>query len=221
MTDEQALALRAKMLGATLRMARLSAGRGLRETANYINATPGALASYETGRKSISLPELELLAYHLDVPLRRFWPEPAVEETPTVNPGALIPLRQRMLAAQLRSHRMEAHMSIRQLADATHIKPSRISAYEQGGRPIPLPHLETLVAALGRSIEEYVDKQGPFGEWDSSLRALEALRQLPSDMREFVTQPANRSYLGLAKQLSELSVDKLRTVAQGLLDITL
>ncbi|MEW6567498.1 MAG: helix-turn-helix transcriptional regulator [Chloroflexota bacterium] len=222
MTDEQALALRAKMLGATLRMARLSAGRSLREAAACIGVSPSTLNSYETGSKSISLPELELLAFHLDVPLRRFWPQASLsQEGPSIHPTALIPLRQRMVAALLRSHRLEARLSIKQLAEAAHVRPGRLSAYEQGDHPVPLPHLEALASALGRSIEEYVDKQGPFGEWDASLRTMEALRQLPFDLREFVVQPANRTYLRLAKQLSELPVDKLRTVAQGLLDITL
>lgn len=222
MTDEQALALRAKMLGATLRMARLSAGRSLREVAAFLGVSPSTLTSYETGRKSISLPELELLAFHLDVPLRRFRPQAAsAPETPALNPAVLLPLRHRMIAALLRSHRLEAGLSVKQLAEAAHLRPGRISAYERSDRPVPLPHLEALAAALGRSAEEYVDRQGPIGEWDSSLRALEALQQLPSDLREFFMDPANRTYLRLAKQLSDLSVDKLRLVAQGLLDITL
>ncbi len=222
MTDEQALALRAKMLGATLRMARLSAGRSLREVAAFLGVSPSTLTSYETGRKSISLPELELLAFHLDVPLRRFRPQaPSAPETPALNPAVLLPLRHRMIAALLRSHRLEAGLSVKQLAEAAHLRPGRISAYERGDRPVPLPHLEALATALGRSVEEYIDRQGPIGEWDSSLRALESLQQLPSDLREFFMDPANRTYLRLAKQLSELSVDKLRLVAQGLLDITL
>lgn len=222
MTEEQALALRAKMLGATLRMARLSTGRSLREVAAFLGISASTLTSYETGRKSVSLPELELLAFHLDVPLRRFWAQASgAAEAPTVNPAVLLPLRHRMIAALLRSHRLEAGLSIKQLAAAAHLRPGRLSAYEQGERPVPLPHLEALTTALNRPIEEYIDRQGPVGEWDSSLRALESLQQLPPDLREFFTDPANRTYLRLAKQLSELSVDKLRLVAQGLLDITL
>jgi len=37
----------------------------------------------------------------------------------------------------------------------------------------------------------------------------------------FVLKPINLPYLELAKRLSEMSVDKLRDVAEGLLEITL
>jgi transcriptional regulator with XRE-family HTH domain len=209
------------MLGATLRMVRSSAGRSLKETAEFIGISSRTLSSYETARKSISLPELELLVYHLDVPLRRFWPQALATPTnPPINPTAVLPLRQRMLAATLRAHRTEAHLSIRQLAHAAGLAPGRVSAYEQGERPIPLPHLEALAGALGRSVDEYVDRQGPFGEWDASLRALEALQALPPDVREFLLKPDNLPYLRLARQLSEMSVEKLRAAAQGMLDIT-
>lgn len=222
MTDEQALALRSKMLGATLRMARQSAGRSLKEAAAHIGTTPSTLASYETGRKSISLPELELLAFHLGIPLRRFWSLAASSSSPaSINAAAVLPLRQRMIASLLRAHRVDAQLSIKQLAETAGLSAARVSSYERGDRPVPVPHLEAIVAALGRSIEEYIDTRGPFGEWDSSQRALEVLIELPADLREFLLDPANRSYLRLAKQLSELSIEKLRTLAQGMLDITL
>jgi transcriptional regulator with XRE-family HTH domain len=222
MTDEQALALRAKMLGAMLRMARQSAGRSLKEAAAYLGVTASTLSSYETGRKSISLPELELLAFHLGVPLRRFWSlvAPASTQAP-VNPGAIRPIRQRMIAALLKTHRQDAQLSIKQVAEVAGMSAARLSGYERGDRPVPIPHLESLVAAMGRSIEEYIDTRGPFGEWDSTQRALEILSGLPADLRDFLVNPANRPYLRLAKQLSDLSVDKLRSVAQGMLDITL
>jgi hypothetical protein len=40
-------------------------------------------------------------------------------------------------------------------------------------------------------------------------------------MQSFVCQPVNRPYLELAMKLSDLSREKLRAVAEGLLDITL
>lgn len=222
MTDEQALALRAKMLGATLRLARLSAGRSLKELAGAIGVSPRTLSSYEASRKSISLPELEMLAFHLGMPLQRFWAQagPAAAR-PAVNPAALLPLRQRMLGAQVRAQRTAAQLSIREAAEHIGIPPSRLSAGERGDRPIPLPQLEALARLFGRPITDYLDSGGPVGEWHASQRALEALQELPADLRDFLIDPANRTYLRLAKRLSELSVDRLRMVAEGLLDLTL
>ena len=46
------------------------------------------------------------------------------------------------------------------------------------------------------------------------------LDELPEDVREFILRPINRSYLDLAIRLSGLSVERLRGIAEGILDIT-
>jgi len=222
MVDQQALMLRGRILGAKLRLVRQSVGKSLKDIGAMIGVGPATIASYESSRKSPSLPELELLAYHLDVPLRRFWAKaPAAPPRSTADPSAVIPLRQRMIATLLRSQRLEAKLAIKDIATATGIPGGRISGYEQGERPIPLPHLEAIAATLNRSVEDYVDHQGPVGHWDAAQRALEVLMDLPPDLREFISKPESKPYLRLAKHLSEMSSDKLRTVAEGLLDITL
>jgi transcriptional regulator with XRE-family HTH domain len=222
MADPQALALRAKMLGAMIREARLSGGRSLKDAASLLGVSTSTFSSYEHGRKAISLPELELLAFHLDVPLRRFWSSsrPGVERRADFDPCVVISLRNRMIGALLRSHRREAGMTIRQLAQTVGMPTGRISAYERGERKTPLPDLEALAAALGRDLEDYVDAQGPLGEWDASKRAFENLLELPADLREFLCQPANQPYLRLAKRLSDIEVERLRSLAEELLDVT-
>jgi len=44
--------------------------------------------------------------------------------------------------------------------------------------------------------------------------------ELPLELRQFVAKPVNRPYLELAMKLSNMSRDKLRSVAEDLLDIT-
>jgi hypothetical protein len=45
--------------------------------------------------------------------------------------------------------------------------------------------------------------------------------ELSEEMQNFVRQPVNRPYIELAMKLSSMSREKLRAVAEGLLDITL
>ena len=52
-----------------------------------------------------------------------------------------------------------------------------------------------------------------------AFTALEEL-EMPLDLQVFVSKPINRPYLELAIRLSEMSVDRLRAVAEGLLEIT-
>ena len=101
------------------------------------------------------------------------------------------------------------------------ISGARIQAYELGERPIPLPELEVLVSTLGGQIETFFDRSGPIGQWLTNEEAIQQFLDLPDDLRQFVALPVNRPYLELAMKLSAMSKDKLRSVAEDLLDITL
>jgi len=89
-----------------------------------------------------------------------------------------------------------------------------------GERPIPLPELEVLVRTLGGRIETFFDRNGPIGQWMISEEAIQHFVEMPAELREFVALPVNRPYLELAMKLSNMSRDKLRSVAEDLLDIT-
>lgn len=223
MADKQMLSLRSKILGAIMKKARVAAGKSLSDMSALIGETSGSLSSMERGARAISLPQLELFAYHLDVPLGRFLgdDETVVEEKDDLNPTIVVALRQRMIGALLRTHRTEAGLSMRELAEMSGLSSRRISSYEQGERPIPLPELEALASALGRAVEDYVDHEGPVGEWRSRQRSFEAFLELPLELREFLSEPTNQPYLDLARNLSAVSIDRLRALGQGLLDITL
>ena len=50
---------------------------------------------------------------------------------------------------------------------------------------------------------------------------MQDFKEMPPELQAFVAKPINLPYLELAQRLSEMSVDKLRAVAEGLLEITL
>lgn len=224
MTDEQALSLRTKMLGATVREARAGSGKSIRESAELLGISPSTFSSYEHGRKGISLPELEVLAYAYRVPLRRFWKgrrsDLQTEEEQDFKPQQEIELRQKLVGATLRKHRHEADMTIAELAAKVDFPTSRVSAYERGLRPIPLPELELLAEALGHEIEEYVELDGPIGRWIQERRLFKSFQELPPDLQQFVGDPQNLSYLRVAKDLSQLPREELRSVRRSLEEIT-
>jgi len=70
-------------------------------------------------------------------------------------------------------------------------------------------------------VETFFDQNGPIGKWMNEQQSISEFLQLPPELRAFVCMPVNRPYLELARNLSQLSTDKLRSVAEGLLDITL
>ncbi len=219
-----AIKIRAKKLGVLLRDARLAAGRTLKECGNALGVTGKKIASYEKGITSPSLPELETLAFFLDAPLDHFWGDTSISLEKTFdhsNLDKMISLRKRIIGAKLRMARQEAEISMKGLAESVGISTGMLRLYERSERPIPLPELEGMLQKLDIPIEEFRDQTGPVGQWAAQEKAIHQLLQMPPELQEFVSKPINQPYIELAQRLSEMQVDKLRAVAEGLLDITL
>jgi transcriptional regulator with XRE-family HTH domain len=224
MNIQTQVALRSRKLGVLIRDARTAARKSLPECAKLVGVTSGILHSWEEGNRAPSLPELEVFAYALRLPLNHFWSKDAISDdaplTGSMNLPALIGVRQRLVGALLRQQREDASLSLRALSEQSGISVARLKAYELGERPIPLPELEGLVGLLGGQIEKIFDQTGPIGKWMIQQKAIQDFSQLPSELQNFVSKPVNRPYLELAMKLSNMSTDKLRSVAEDLLDIT-
>jgi transcriptional regulator with XRE-family HTH domain len=225
MDTKSQITIRSKKLGVLIRDARLAARRTVHECAEAMGVRKSVFREYEEGLRSPSLPELEILVYFLDLPMDHFWSNQSRSES--ISPSEkldlqrLLAVRQRKIGALLRQERMKSSISIRNLAHQTGITNSRIKAFELGERAIPLPELELLVRTLGGRIESFFDRHGPVGQWMISEEAVQQFLEMPVEMRQFVALPVNRPYLQLAMKLSNMSRDKLRSVAEDLLDITL
>src|SRR5512134_251608 len=220
MDTKSQITIRTKKLGVLIRDARLAARRSVQECAEALGVRAGMFRSYEEGVRAPSLPELETLVYFLDLPMEHFWSKEIKSSSAPrhakLDLPKLLAVRQRKIGALLRQERMKASISIRNLAQETGIASSRIKAFELGERPIPLPELEVLVRTLGGRIEGFFDRSGPIGQWLISEETIQRFLDLPMELREFVSMPVNRPYLELAMKLSNMSKDKLRSVAEDL-----
>lgn len=224
MSIKNQIVIRSKKLGVLLKDARLAARRSVRECADVLGVSTATFKAYESGRKSPSLPELEVLAYYLQMPLEHFWSSEAMSDDPepleALNLAQLAAVRHRIIGALLRKARMDASISLKKLSADTGIPVSRIKAYELGERPAPVPELEGILTALDARIQDFFDTSGPIGLWMEQQRAIEQFLKLPKDLQEFVCKPVNLPYLELARKLNDISASKLRAVAEDLLDIT-
>lgn len=221
----KARVLRAKRLGVLIRDVRLARGVPLKECAQALGISPRVLRAYERGERSPSLPELEALAYYFQVPLDHFWGSEILsdDESPLTQLPLekLIALRHRIIGVRLRQLREERGLSLRELAEKAQLPEGRLRAYEYGEKPIPVPDLETLAAVLDVPLRDFLDREGPLGAWQRQQEEIARFLALPEELRAFVCKPVNRPYLELAQRLSEMDVNKLRQVAEGLLEITL
>ena len=222
-TIEEKLVLRDRIIGLLMRDARERAEKTKRECAAALGVSTGTITAYEDGRKSISLPELEVLGYVLDTQMAHFW-ERDSQLMPDERPMPLqevLALRHRIVGALLRQARLGADISQKELAEVLGCSTRRLSAYEYGERPVPLAELELLAQHLHVSLEYFLDNQdGPVGEWHRQQEAWDLFQELPEAIREFVTQPINVRYLEVAMKLAQMPAGGLRAIAEGLLDIT-
>jgi transcriptional regulator with XRE-family HTH domain len=223
-TNASVQMLRAKIIGALIREARLAAKKSPQECAQVIGITSQQFETLEMGEEAISLPELETLAYFLDVPLEHFWERDSLAEIrperSLTSPAQLMKIRHRMIGALLRQARQEAGFTLETLAERAQLTPAQLELYELGQEAVPLPVLEILTGLLHRSIREFQDQHGPVGVWNAQQKAVKDFLTLPLELQLFVSKPVNRPYLELAIRLNDMSVDKLRAVAEGLLEIT-
>jgi transcriptional regulator with XRE-family HTH domain len=169
------------------------------------------------------LPQLEVLAYFLGLPINYFWDKDAISEEEEMDRPVdeIMTIRRKIIGVLLRQARLEAGKSQKQCAEALSCSAGRISQYERGQRDIPLPELEALADFLDAPITHFLEeqttsisKETPKGE------GVETFAELPPDVRDFVSNPTNALYIRIAMRLSTLSVDALRQIAETLLDIT-
>lgn len=225
MSMQLQITLRTRKLGVLIRDARILARKPINEVSKATGISEGWLHAYEEGRKAPSLPELEVLAFYLKLPIQHFWGGEALSDnaarTEPINLSQLIALRQRIIGALLRQKRLQASIPLKDISTETGISQERLKTYELGENAIPLPELEAILTVTGGRVETFFDQNGPIGKWMNDQAAIQEFLKLSPDLRDFVCLPVNRPYLELARNLSQLSTEKLRSVAESLLDITL
>jgi transcriptional regulator with XRE-family HTH domain len=170
------------------------------------------------------MPELELLALFLNIPIEHFWGKQALSRV--LVPGVLqdrermVQLRNQVIGTNLRLSRNNAGLAYQEITARTGIPEEKIRQYEMGEAPVSVPDLESIAWALDIPIEHFYDQHGPIGKWREQQGTYQMFLELPPEIQQFVSRPVNRPYLEVAMRLSELSADKLRAVAEVLLEIT-
>jgi transcriptional regulator with XRE-family HTH domain len=222
--QQQLFQIRSRKLGLLIFDARSSKRKTLEETAQAVGVAPEELQACEKGEKAPSLPLLEALAFYLDVPIDQFWSNQTLgvkaEEEPAQQKERLRKLRDRIIGASLRMHRTNLNFSLHEVSSGTFIPEETLEKYELGDLPVPLPDLELLAKTYDTRLEEFFDQKGAIGKRRAQQMAIREFLNLPADIQEFVCKAHNKPYLDLALKLSNLSVEKLRGVAEGLLEIT-
>ncbi len=225
MDYQLAISILSKKMGVLLKAARTHRGESKKTCAEIIGVSSRMITKYESGEKSPSLPELEALAFFLDVPLDNFWedtnPYHQDRMAELKNLDKRLELRNLKIGAQLRKLRQEANLSMKEVSERLGITTYRLKSYEKGDFPVPAAELNALVRMYEHELGELVVDSGPIADWAHAKKASSAFVELPQELQDFVLKPVNRPYLDIAVKLSKMNVDQMRDVAERLLDITL
>jgi transcriptional regulator with XRE-family HTH domain len=224
MPPSEAQAIQRKIRGVLLRQARTDAGKTLKECGEILGLSSSTVSAVEYGRRSFSLPELELLAYYLEVPLEHLLNDKveAVNSSPKKIPGTEnLALRHRIIGALLRQARQDQDLNQAELAKKIGITSGLLSRYELGQTPVPLEELEALSQALNLPLSHFLDEGiGSVGNQQRLEREWRQFLELPHEIRDFVLDSVNQNHIRLAMHLSDTPAEQLRNIAASLLEIT-
>jgi len=213
-----------RKIGLLIYDARASARRSAQDCADAIGVPLEDYLAYEKGEKTPSLPELENLSFYLDVNLEHFWGADSlsahVKPENIQQKAQLRKIRDRVIGASLRAARQKHNLSLPDLSVNTSLPEEVIAKYELGACAVPLPDLETLSKALDLRLEDMIDQHGPIGKWRSERIETAQFLELEPEVRQFLLKPVNLPYIKLAIRLSQMSVEKLRHIAETILEIT-
>ncbi|MDK2981263.1 MAG: hypothetical protein PWQ55_1610 [Chloroflexota bacterium] len=214
------LSFSSEALAEGLKMAREASGKTTTECAKLLGISTSRIRSYESGRYTPSLPELEALSYVYNLPLpalldpqalARFIHRPDVEQL-----NQLLDIRQKIIATRLQLAREAMGISYKELSRQTHITTGRIKKYENGEQPIPLDELTALSEVLDVDFENLLDRESPIGHWQSRLIKMLSFSELSEETQTFALEPENQATIALVKRLQEIGPDQLEQLAESL-----
>ncbi len=217
-------AIRAHMLGVLVRDAREASGFSVAELAQAVDASPETVQSWEYGEAVPSLPQVELLAYVLQIPISHFWGGETFAEQRskrTIDAMEYSIVRSRMIGLMVATLRQQRNMELGPVAEAVGVTPEELQAYEMGDAEIPMTVMVTLASTLGVSLSHFLDGSGRVGEFIEFQQMTELFAKMPDDVREFLAVPSNEAYIRVAMSLAHIPTESLRSLAEGLIDITM
>lgn len=216
--------IRARMIGVLIRDARLNAGRTLEDCAAVLQLEPHQIESWEWGEIAPSLPELELLANYLGVPVSQFWSTRTLQSEhhdAARTQDEYLALRNHMIGALLRHAREQAGLSLQDIAHRANLDAGVIERYELGELPLPMHELTVLANAVNKNLDYFLESSSRIGELLALREKWKHFAELPDEIQEFAANPLNIGFIEIAALLSTMPTDRLRRIGESVLNITM
>ncbi len=214
--ESDTVVLQRKIIGVLIRAARERAHHTVNQVAQRLGITPARVRQYERGTRDISLPELEILAHYLQTPYSFFFDKqpPVEEEIPQPPTEAEMRTRRALIGAKLKQARLAEGKSKEECAEVIGRTASTIGRYERGLGDIPINELDLLAHFLRVNLYYFVEKKQADA---SGMLDLDKITRLPKEVRTFVTDPANLTFIRMAMKFADLPTDRLKELGEILL----
>lgn len=216
--------IRNKMLGVLIRDARLNAARTVEDCARLLNVENHIVESWEFGDSAPTLPQLELIAYYLDVPVSHFWSMKTIETDKNeklAGQSEYMALRDRMIGAMLHQARDAEDLSLEDVSERAQIAVETLQYYELGDMPIPMHHLSVLANIVNKNMDYFLETSSYVGELLRMREEWKHFADLDPEVREFAANPLNIGFIKIAITFSQMSAAQLRQAAEGMLEISM
>jgi transcriptional regulator with XRE-family HTH domain len=222
---QELLIVRKRVMGILIRDVRETGGHSIEDVADLLGITPHEYQRFEAGEHTPTLPQLEVMSYYFNVPIKHFWGRATLAESQKERDikervPELMLLRQRILGARLRQLREGMNLTQEQVAERANMSVGQIEFIERGMLELPITALERVAEAVNGRLEDLIDSHGSVGNWIQAQDQFKSFADMPPELRKFMVMPINRSYIELAMRLSNMEVDQLRTIAESILQIT-
>jgi transcriptional regulator with XRE-family HTH domain len=189
-----------------------------------MGVSPEEYSRYEDGSDSPSLPQVETFAYGINIPLTHFTGNHALSinspRADDVKLDLIRSLRQKMLGARIMQERTRLNLSTVDIAMVAGMSEAELNAAEGGELPLSFPRLQLIAELLDIPLDTLYDQQGIIGQWRKQQERDTAFAALSPELQNFICDPLNQPYIDLALRLSEMDAQKLRSIAESLLEIT-
>jgi len=216
--------LRDRIVGVLLQDARSAHDLSEQDCASEVGVPLEYYRDWEAGKRSPTLPQLELLAYKIGVPVSYFWNTKtvsAVEPERKVPSEAFTDLRDRVIGTMIRVRRLELNLSADELAAQSGLSGAQIEAMELARLPVTFATLTTLASALKVPLGYFMEDTSRVGDWLQAQEEYDRFTDMPDELRAWVLQTTNQPFIEIAMKLSKLPVNDLRGVGENILNITL
>jgi len=203
-----------------LKKAREACGKTIKDVSQSLGISNNRLRSYEEGKLTPSLPELESLSFLYNVPLAAMFDTQLiteyVHEPQNHSLQSLLQIRNHFIGTHLQLARENFGKTVNELARELKIPSSRLKKYERGELAIPLNDLQKLYQAVNRKISDILDKESPIGMWQELNMQISSLKEISQENREFFLTEENQPYLDLARQMKTIGRDQFTSLSESL-----